>query len=117
MIQCSFFAGAHFVRCMAEDCDAGRLTLGALQMVLEGKTLQLLVKRAQQDELRSANLANMDSCPFCDFAMIIDNELERLFRCLNPECLRESCRYGFHMFSSAVGTTETNPPKFLLFAT
>lgn len=80
------------MRCMADDCDAGRLTLGALQTVLDGKALQLLVRRTQQDELRAANLANMDSCPFCDFAMIIENEQERLFRCLNPECLRESCR-------------------------
>uniref|UniRef100_A0A914VYQ5 RING-type domain-containing protein n=1 Tax=Plectus sambesii TaxID=2011161 RepID=A0A914VYQ5_9BILA len=84
--------GAHFVRCMADDCDAGRLTLGALQVVMDGKALQLLVRRAQQDELHAAKLDNMDSCPFCDFAMIIDNDLERLFRCLNPECLRESCR-------------------------
>jgi TRIAD3 protein (E3 ubiquitin-protein ligase RNF216) len=85
-------SGAHFVRCMDSECTAGQLSLATLQTILPGKMLQLFTRRMQREELRAANLGDIDSCPFCDFAMIIDNENERLFKCLNPECLRESCR-------------------------
>jgi TRIAD3 protein (E3 ubiquitin-protein ligase RNF216) len=83
---------------MADDCDAGQFSLATLQTVLDGRVLQLLVKRAQNEELRAANLDNLYSCPFCDFSIIIDTEGERLFRCQNPNCLRESCLSVAFMF-------------------
>uniref|UniRef100_A0A914VAP2 RING-type domain-containing protein n=1 Tax=Plectus sambesii TaxID=2011161 RepID=A0A914VAP2_9BILA len=83
--------GVYFVCCMTDDCDAGQFSLVQLQEVLDGRALQLLVKRAQAEELRAANLENLHSCPFCDYSAIIEGVGERLFHCLNPDCLRESC--------------------------
>lgn len=86
------FIGAHMICCMNDDCKIGRISLRVLQKILDGRILQQLLQRSQLDEIRAANLDNMDTCPFCDFAMIIDNVDERLFQCRNSTCLRESCR-------------------------
>uniref|UniRef100_A0A914XH31 RING-type domain-containing protein n=1 Tax=Plectus sambesii TaxID=2011161 RepID=A0A914XH31_9BILA len=83
--------GAHFVRCMDNSCDAGQFTLAALQKVLDEHMLRQLAKREQQIVLLDAKLDNLYSCPFCDFAIIIEHVDEPIFRCLDPDCMRESC--------------------------
>lgn len=45
-----------------------------------------------QDELRAAGLANAEECPFCDYVAILENDADRVFACLNPDCLKQSCR-------------------------
>ena len=32
-----------------------------------------------------ADIENLEKCPFCDYAMIIENTEDRIFRCLNKE--------------------------------
>ena len=67
--------------------------IDVLRGLIRGSQLEQMLRRAQAAELREAGLdAEMDQCPFCDFAMIIENREERVFRCQNPDCLRESCR-------------------------
>uniref|UniRef100_A0A914V487 RING-type domain-containing protein n=1 Tax=Plectus sambesii TaxID=2011161 RepID=A0A914V487_9BILA len=83
--------GGHVVKCMDGGCK-GEMTLKALRPLLRPQVVDLILRRSQQAELRSAQLDNMETCPFCDFALIIENADERLFRCQNPDCLKESCR-------------------------
>ncbi len=76
---------------MDEGCKKD-FSLRALRTLLRPQVVDLILRRSQQAELRSAQLDNMEACPFCDFALIIENPDERLFRCQNPDCLKESCR-------------------------
>lgn len=43
------------------------------------------------EEVKAAGIENLESCPFCDFATIPNPE-SKLFQCLNPDCMKESCR-------------------------
>jgi TRIAD3 protein (E3 ubiquitin-protein ligase RNF216) len=53
----------------------------------------MMERRRDQHVLREAGLGDqLSHCPFCDFAIILENEQERVFRCLNSECLKASCR-------------------------
>ena len=60
---------------------------------LKPKTLLALGRIQQQAEIRQADLENLSNCPFCDFAAICPPvEVDREFRCGNPECEKTSCR-------------------------
>ena len=63
------------------------------QRFLVAKSIETLERIQQQTELRQAELPNLSSCPFCDFAAICPpTSVDREFRCRNPECERISCR-------------------------
>lgn len=60
---------------------------------LDAKTIEKLERLQQQDEIRLADLQNLSTCPFCDFAAICPPvEVDKEFRCHNPECDTVSCR-------------------------
>ncbi|KAL8732490.1 MAG: hypothetical protein Q9166_002704 [cf. Caloplaca sp. 2 TL-2023] len=60
---------------------------------LDPRTIEKLDRLQQQTELRKANLSNLESCPFCDFAAECPPiETDKEFRCENPECQKVSCR-------------------------
>lgn len=60
---------------------------------LDNKSIEKLERLQQQDEIRKAELPNLSTCPFCDFAAICPPvEEDREFRCHNPECAEVSCR-------------------------
>ncbi|KAG1738308.1 hypothetical protein EDD22DRAFT_959526 [Suillus occidentalis] len=40
----------------------------------------------------AAGLENLEECPFCDYKCVIENEMEKLFRCENVDCGAVSCR-------------------------
>ena len=64
-----------------------------IQRFLDQKTMDTLERLQQQDEIRLADLDDLTSCPFCDFAAICAPvEEDREFRCANPECEKVSCR-------------------------
>lgn len=62
------------------------------QGVLNPSVLSKMLQRKQLEEVKAAGIEDLESCPFCDFASILPRE-DKVFRCLNPECMRESCRY------------------------
>lgn len=47
--------------------------------------------KKQVEEVKAAGIEDLETCPFCDFVTIPARE-DKLFRCLNPECMKESCR-------------------------
>jgi TRIAD3 protein (E3 ubiquitin-protein ligase RNF216) len=83
--------GSHRVTCMVEGCEAD-FSLEMLQSALRPETFSLLLRRRQTAELRQADIENLEQCPSCDFAMVIENTAERVFRCRNRDCLKETCR-------------------------
>lgn len=49
-------------------------------------------ERRQQEEVMAAGVEDLVSCPFCCFMIIMPNPENKVLECLNPECLKESCR-------------------------
>lgn len=47
-----------------------------------------------EEELTAAGLEGLEECPFCDYKCVIENDMERLFTCLNDDggCGVVSCR-------------------------
>lgn len=40
-----------------------------------------------------AEIKHLETCPFCEFATIMPNQNDKIFRCFNPECFKDSCRF------------------------
>jgi TRIAD3 protein (E3 ubiquitin-protein ligase RNF216) len=63
-----------------------------LKKVLKENIFSKLKVNRQSEELSAAGLENLVSCPFCPYQTIMDNLQDKVIRCLNPECGRDSCR-------------------------
>ena len=85
----------HFA-CLAADCPQ-EFTTATLQNVLSSKTFSLVLRKMQEEELRNADIDDLVSCPFCTFSTIMPNPDDKVLRCLNPDCLKESCRSVFYI--------------------
>lgn len=72
------------------DCD-GEFRLSTLQKVLTPMQFSIFVCKKQETEVMSAGILGLVSCPFCQFASIPPLK-DNVFKCLNPECMKESCR-------------------------
>ncbi|KAG8216970.1 hypothetical protein J3R82DRAFT_7275 [Butyriboletus roseoflavus] len=59
---------------------------------LSSKLLELYYRVKQQKEIEAAGLENLEECPFCEYKCVIENEMEKLFRCENPGCSAITCR-------------------------
>lgn len=64
-------------------------------MVLPNNMFQKIALKIGSEEIKNANIEGMETCPFCDFAMVLPEE-EKIFKCINEECLIESCRECRH---------------------
>ena len=83
-------AKANF-RCLQGECEL-EFSHKVLQMVLPVAKFSILLRRVQEEEIRQADIPNLVACPFCSFATIMNEEDGKVLHCLNPECLKESCR-------------------------
>ncbi|KAH8925780.1 hypothetical protein BT69DRAFT_1216116, partial [Atractiella rhizophila] len=63
-----------------------------VERVLPEKELKLLQRIRQKIELNAANIQGLEECPFCPFAMVIDNPEEKVFQCQKEDCMKISCR-------------------------
>ncbi|KAJ8956992.1 hypothetical protein NQ318_012157 [Aromia moschata] len=75
-------------------CDS-EFSIQTLQMVLPRKMFDRVVQKIASEEIKRANMEGLATCPFCDFAMILPQN-ERIFKCINQDCLVESCRECRH---------------------
>ncbi|CAD6222089.1 GSCOCG00012991001-RA-CDS, partial [Cotesia congregata] len=73
-----------FLNCGSE------FSISTLQHVLPPTKFSILLKKRQAAEVMAAGLEGLVSCPFCHFASI-PAEGDKVFKCLNPECMKESC--------------------------
>lgn len=81
--------GDALVKCFAE-CQS-EFSLATLQKVLLPTKFSALLKKNQAAEIIAAGVDGLVSCPFCHFASIPPPE-DKVFKCLNPECMKETCR-------------------------
>uniref|UniRef100_A0A1Y1LPB4 RING-type domain-containing protein n=1 Tax=Photinus pyralis TaxID=7054 RepID=A0A1Y1LPB4_PHOPY len=72
------------------DCES-HFSLQVLQAVLTPKMFSVVALKKQVEEVKAAGIDDLETCPFCDFVTIPARD-DKLFRCLNPECMKESCR-------------------------
>ncbi|KAG2134049.1 uncharacterized protein EDB93DRAFT_1173254 [Suillus bovinus] len=63
-----------------------------LERFLTPKLLELYHRVRQHKDIEAAGLENLEECPFCDYKCVIENEMEKLFRCENVDCGAVSCR-------------------------
>ncbi|KAI9670423.1 MAG: hypothetical protein M1829_004746 [Trizodia sp. TS-e1964] len=81
------------VKCMDAGGCKSEFTRDQLIRFLDDKAMSSLTRFQQADELQMASLDGLTKCPFCDFAAICPPvEVDKEFRCLNPECEKVSCR-------------------------
>ncbi|MBW0497127.1 hypothetical protein O181_036842 [Austropuccinia psidii MF-1] len=81
------------IRCMdSSQCDT-LFTKSELRKVLPDKHLKKLNEIEFEKSLDLANLEGLEKCPFCPWAVIIENPQERLLRCGNQKCQKISCRF------------------------
>lgn len=64
-------------------------------MVLDKKTFDPLFTKIQIDEVKRANIDGLETCPYCDFSMILSDG-EKIFQCQNLECMESTCRECRH---------------------
>ncbi|KAI9792236.1 MAG: hypothetical protein M1833_001235 [Piccolia ochrophora] len=78
------------VRCMdGSGCQAS-FSRDQMDQFLDPKTIAMLSRLQQQDELRLAGLEDLVKCPFCDYAAIYPPvEVDWEFRCEGPDCQRD----------------------------
>lgn len=87
--QACIAQGTTRVSCF-EACD-GEFKLPILQKVLSPTQFSIFIRKKQEIEVMTAGIEDLVSCPFCQFASIPAPE-DKIFKCLNPECMKESCR-------------------------
>ena len=63
-----------------------------MEKVLVPRMANSYLALIQRKELEAAGIENLETCPSCEFAIVIENEEEKLFRCQHPECEMVSCR-------------------------
>ncbi|KAI0013027.1 hypothetical protein F4779DRAFT_625475 [Xylariaceae sp. FL0662B] len=79
--------------CMSMDsCSAG-FSLDQRDLFLNKKLRTALDQIEQEAVLRMAGIEDLETCPFCPYAAEYPPvEVDKEFRCDNPECERVSCR-------------------------
>lgn len=77
---------------MSVDGCASVFPEAEYHLYLPQTTISALHKIKQEKELALAELDDLETCPFCPFAMCVDNPHERLFRCQREDCMVVSCR-------------------------
>ncbi|KAK9488997.1 hypothetical protein V1527DRAFT_456833 [Lipomyces starkeyi] len=79
------------LKCIEVGGCEGVFVKSEIKRFMPEKLLEILDKNQQQAELLESGL-ELDQCPLCEFAICIENEDEKEFRCQNPECLAVTCR-------------------------
>jgi TRIAD3 protein (E3 ubiquitin-protein ligase RNF216) len=59
---------------------------------LSEKTLYLWHRIKAEKDVEQAGIEGLESCPFCPYSVVIENEAEKLFRCENEDCRAITCR-------------------------
>ncbi|ESO86150.1 hypothetical protein LOTGIDRAFT_129699, partial [Lottia gigantea] len=78
--------------CLTGSCEHD-IPLSVLQNIVSPNLFSNILRKLQEEELRLADIPDLVSCPFCSFATVMPDPADKVFKCLNPECLKETCRY------------------------
>lgn len=97
------------IACMSMDGCLEVFTDTTLGSVLSDKTMSLYHRLRQLKDLEMAEIDGLESCPFCPFAIVIENPDEKLFHCLNDACKKVTCRNCKRPVSLTLTCKETDP--------
>ncbi|XP_042221686.1 E3 ubiquitin-protein ligase RNF216-like isoform X4 [Homarus americanus] len=78
-------------RCLEGDCKA-EFSLSTLKRIMKPAVFSNILERKQLEEIAAAGIEDLVACPFCNFQTIMPNQEDKVFKCLNPECMKDSCR-------------------------
>ncbi|KAK7870948.1 hypothetical protein R5R35_012166 [Gryllus longicercus] len=76
--------------CYSEGCKE-EFSFDILKTVLNPEVFSRLLIRKQYEEVNAAGIPGLETCSFCEFCSIPPAE-DKLFRCLNPTCMKVTCR-------------------------
>ncbi|KAG5635251.1 hypothetical protein H0H81_011937 [Sphagnurus paluster] len=68
------------IKCMDQSGCTALISTSELQRFLPPKLMELYERVKQRKELDSAGLEGLEECPFCDWAVVIENPDEKLLR-------------------------------------
>ena len=82
------------IKCMDQEGCSSLFSLASLKICLPEKLMMLYERVKTEEEVTAAGLEGLEECPFCDYKCVIENDMERLFTCLNDDggCGVVSCR-------------------------
>jgi len=81
------------IQCLHQSGCKALIPESELRRFLSRGMMKLWERAVQRKEIQAAELGGLEECPFCDYAVVIENTEERLFRCSNEEeCGVVSCR-------------------------
>lgn len=89
--EATFGQGKATLVCMSDGCD-GTFPMSQLKKALPTNILEKYEDRVQEESLSLAQMEDLVRCPSCDFAAILPPE-DKVFKCQNPSCAKETCRY------------------------
>ncbi|KAH7107635.1 hypothetical protein BKA62DRAFT_610679, partial [Auriculariales sp. MPI-PUGE-AT-0066] len=81
-------------KCMSSSepaCEAS-FSEAVLSRIIKSKTMELYHRVCARRDLQAAGLDGLEECPFCDYACVVENAEEKLFRCQREDCGEISCR-------------------------
>ncbi|ESO87151.1 hypothetical protein LOTGIDRAFT_55132, partial [Lottia gigantea] len=96
-----FGSGKLDLRCMTESCDTN-FPESQLQCCLETDVLEKYQERVREENLNLADLEDLVRCPNCEYAAIMDSG-DKVFRCQNIHCLKETCRFCKEEWKDHIG--------------
>nr|CAD7201689.1 unnamed protein product [Timema douglasi] len=84
------FGEGHSTFPCLESCGV-EFSMKTLQGLLNPTMFSRILKLRMLEDVKSADIENLEMCPFCEYVAIVPPEM-MIFTCDNPECLEESCR-------------------------
>ncbi|KAK4328200.1 hypothetical protein Pmani_001322 [Petrolisthes manimaculis] len=79
-------------RCLEGSCKA-EFSLSTLKNLMKPSVFSNILERKQLEEIAAAGIEDLVACPFCNFQTIMPDKEDKVFKCLNPECMKDSCRF------------------------
>jgi TRIAD3 protein (E3 ubiquitin-protein ligase RNF216) len=86
------FSSLQKITCMDMSSCSAPFPETELARALPAKSLELYFRLKVASELVLAGIEGLETCPACDYAVVIDNPDEKLFVCMAKGCMQISCR-------------------------
>lgn len=87
-VEISYGEGKLDFPCLT-DCGSD-YNIQSLQKILPPNLFSKVAQKKALEEIKAAGIKDLEYCPFCEFATI-PAEDSKIFKCLNPDCMKESC--------------------------
>eukprot|EP01156_Anaeramoeba_ignava_P010689 Anaeramoba_ignava/a480499_66.p1 GENE.a480499_66~~a480499_66.p1 ORF type:complete len:689 (+),score=155.65 a480499_66:73-2139(+) len=79
------------IYCMSMDGCREKFSREMIEKAVPSKTWNLYQRLLQEQDVDLAGLTNLKKCPFCEYAVIIDDPNTTVLECKNPSCMKASC--------------------------